>query len=48
MKNATIHYIINAKAGQISRGLTYKECMPLIMLKYRNDSSLATKTYRRP
>jgi len=45
MKNQTIHQIINAKASKINRGLTYGECMPLIMIKYRNDSSLATKTY---
>lgn len=47
MKNASIHEIINAKAGQLKRGLTYSECMPLIMLKYRNDSTLTTKTYKR-
>ncbi|MDQ1139478.1 hypothetical protein QE439_000859 [Pedobacter agri] len=47
MKDLTIHQIINARASSINRGLTYMECMPLIMLKYRKDSSLATKAYKK-
>ena len=35
MKDLTIHQIINAKAAQIKIGLTYKECMPLIRLRYK-------------
>lgn len=45
MKSLTIHHVINAKASSIRLGLTLRECMPLINLKYRKDSTFARTTY---